>query len=205
MPPSKTGDGPISRHLNRRLSGPITALVVKTPVTPNQVSLIAFVLALLAAAILTEGYYILGGVLTQVSSVIDGVDGELARAKHMMTPFGGFLDSVLDRYSDAAIILGMTMYVLRTDPGALVAPVALLALTGSLAISYSRAQAEKSGSLDVTAGVMGLASRDVRLFIIAAGSVLGWVWWSLILLGVLTNSIVILRVWEARRALQPGQ
>jgi phosphatidylglycerophosphate synthase len=165
---------------------------------------VAFVLALLAAGSFAEGYHIIGGVLTQLSSVIDGVDGELARAKRMMSPFGGFLDSVLDRYSDAAIILGMMMYVLHTDPGAPAALLALLALTGSLAVSYSRAQAEKTGSLDVTAGVMGLASRDVRLFLIAVGSILGWVLWSLVILAVLTNSIVVLRVWVARRVLQPG-
>lgn len=198
---SKTGDGPISRYLNRRISGPITRLLVKTTATPNQVSVAAFVVALFAAAALMEGYHVLGGLLVQISSIVDGVDGELARSKRMVTPFGGFFDSLLDRYSDAAIIFGMLMYILRTEPGRLAPQIALLALLGSLAISYSRAKAESSGSLDFTKGILAFASRDVRLLIIALGSILGWVFWSLVFLSILTNSIVVLRVFAARRTL----
>ena len=90
-------DGYISKHINRRLSEPIARLLAKSSVTPNQMTWAAFGVALLAFISFIFGQNIVAGLLVQLSSIVDGIDGSLARLKGMTSEFGGFLDSVLDR------------------------------------------------------------------------------------------------------------
>ena len=90
-------DGYISKHINRRLSEPIARLLAKSSVTPNQMTWAAFGVALLAFISFILGQNIVAGLLVQLSSIVDGIDGSLARLKGMTSEFGGFLDSVLDR------------------------------------------------------------------------------------------------------------
>ena len=99
---SSSLEGPVSRYLNRRLSRPLARLLTRTPATPNQVSVAAFLLAGGALALLGVGRNIEAGVLIQASSVVDGADGDLARAKGLATRFGGLLDAVLERCGDVA-------------------------------------------------------------------------------------------------------
>ena len=140
----KPTDGVVSRYINRRFSTAITAAILRSgaPLTPNHISLLSFALGLAAAALYPLGYPALAGVLVQVSSVVDGVDGELARALKMESKVGAFLDSVLDRLVDIAVILAIATYLLRASPGPLVALAAALALSGSLLVSYIHARGE---------------------------------------------------------------
>lgn len=78
--------------------------------TPNQMSWAAFGIAILSFVSFVFGQNIVAGLLAQLSSIVDGVDGSLARLKDMTSEFGGFLDSVLDRYADILIILGLTLW-----------------------------------------------------------------------------------------------
>ena len=106
----KNTDGPISRILNRPISIKISELLLKTKITPNQISLISFIAALFGALFFYIGdylYLVIGGFLVQLSSIIDGCDGEVARLKLVETKYGGWFDAVLDRYADAIIIFGM--------------------------------------------------------------------------------------------------
>lgn len=121
-------DGFVSRHLNRRLSRRITHRLLDAPVTPDQVSLLSFALAAASAGVLTRGSLVLGGLLAQASSVLDGCDGELARARVESSPEGQVLDAVLDRWADALIVSGMALGA-RSDR---TARAGLLALAGTL-------------------------------------------------------------------------
>ena len=103
-------DGFVSRHLNRRCSRPIAGLLAHTPVTPNQVSLFSLFIALGSLALFLNDHPLWAGVAVHASSIVDGVDGDLARRKRMATRFGGFLDALLDRYSDVAILGGLTYW-----------------------------------------------------------------------------------------------
>jgi len=103
-------EGIISRYLNRRLSRPLARLVAFTPLTPNFISFLSFLIGLASATAFFKGQNVLGGILAQTASVMDGVDGDLARLKGKVSSFGAFFDSVLDRYADAAIILGLTWW-----------------------------------------------------------------------------------------------
>ena len=198
----KTGyDGLVSRHLNRKISRPITRLLAPTGMTPNQVTFIGFLIALLASAAFALGANVLGGLLAQLSSIIDGVDGEIARLKGLASPFGAFYDAVLDRYADAAIILGMILWALRFESWSGTWPLGLLALLGSLMISYSRARSEASTRVRFDRGLVSFSSRDVRLLIVMLGSLAGQVYWTLVLLAVLTNVVVVYRVLFVRSRL----
>jgi CDP-L-myo-inositol myo-inositolphosphotransferase len=197
-------DGPVSRYLNRRVSVPVASLLARTPLTPNQVSVAALLIALGALALLAIGRNIEAGALIQISSIVDGVDGDLARAKGMASRFGGVFDAVLDRYADAAIAGGMAWYALEREdaPGALV--VGLAAAVGFLLVSYSRARLEREGGLDVAADLLGLASRDVRLLALAIGVMLGQAYWTLIVVAALSYATVAWRLWSFRRRASGG-
>ena len=192
-------DGPVSRHLNRRISVPVASALAHTPATPNQVSVLALLIAAGAAALLAIGRNIEAGVLIQVSSVVDGVDGDLARAKSLATRFGGVFDAVLDRYADAAIVAGMAAYAYGHESGPVPALVGMVAITGFLLVSYSRARLETEGGVDVAAGLLGIASRDVRLLVLAAGAALGQCWWALTIMAALSYATVAWRLWAYRR------
>jgi phosphatidylglycerophosphate synthase len=160
------------------------------------VSLIALGVAFGAAALIAVGRNIEGGVLIQVSSIVDGMDGDLARAKAMATRFGGALDAVLDRYADAAIAGGMAVYAYGHQDVQAPLLVGLVAATGFLMVSYSRARLEREGA--DASELLGVASRDVRLLALAVGAVIGQAYWALILVGAASYLTVAWRLWAFR-------
>ena len=175
-------DGIVSRHLNRRLSRPVAAALAPTPVTPNMVTLFTCALAFITGGLIAVGANIAGGVLIQAVSVIDGVDGDLARRTGRASRFGEILDAVTDRYADAAMIAGMTIFAVRFEGHGHAEFVGVLALAGSLTVSYSRARIEGALRMAPSDGVFGLASRDVRSLVAAIGTVLGQCYWTLAVL-----------------------
>ena len=187
-------DGYISKHINRKMSEPMARLLAKTQVTPNQMTWAAFGIALLSFVSFILGYNIIAGLLVQLSSIVDGIDGSLARLKGMTSEFGGFLDSVLDRYADILIVLGLTLWSLahETYPGIWLA--GMLAITGIICISYTRARISPNHRHLFDKGFKSLASRDIRLFLIMLGAVIGQAYFCLIVIAVLTNVVVFYRL-----------
>jgi len=194
-------DGYVSRYLNRRISEPFARLLVKSPVTPNQVTVAAFGIAVLSLVGFILGQNIVAGLLVQLSSIVDGIDGSLARLKGMSSTFGGFLDSVLDRYADILIVLGLTLWSLANEvyPGIWIA--GFLAITGTICISYTRARIGTAYQHLFDHGLQSVASRDIRLFLIMLGAVTGQGYFCLIAIAALTNITVFYRVACARRFL----
>lgn len=181
-------DGLVSRYLNRPLSRPAARTLARTPATPNALTATTLLLAVIAAGALAAGWNIAGGIGIQLVSVVDGVDGELARLKNMATRFGAVFDAVTDRYADALLLGGMTVYAVRFEDLPRAEVVGALALAGALIVSYSRARIEADlpealvgGRLDA---IFGLASRDVRSLIAAVGAVAGQCYWTLVILAV---------------------
>jgi len=197
----KSTDGIVSRYLNRRLSTPITKFIVryKIPLTPNQVSLISFSMAVLAFPLYALKQAILAGILVQASSVVDGVDGELARYYGIASSFGAFFDAILDRLADIAVVLGLSIcFLYGAEPTVWNILLCMLALSGSLMVSYLHAKTEQN--LGVHAKFIGkiwcLASRDVRLFVVFVGSVLNAFFETLLVLAILTNFYVVAKFVE---------
>lgn len=194
-------DGFISKHINRKLSEPIARMLARTRLTPNQATWGAFAIAALSFASFVMGYNILGGILAQLSSIADGIDGSLARLKGMSSAFGSFLDSVLDRYADALIVLGMTLWALSHEGYPLVWLVGFLAIVGTLSVSYTRASVDPEHRLIFDKGLPSIASRDIRLFLIMLGGISGQVYFCLLALAILTNLVVFYRLGYSRRCL----
>ncbi len=191
-------DGIVSRHLNRRFSRPLAeALATHSNLSPNHVTIVSFLIGIVSALWFYLGYPWLGGLLAQVSSVVDGVDGDLAHIRGQLTPFGGFLDSTLDRCADGAIIAGMTQYALAFQGYSWAVTLGFMALIGSFMVSYTRAKSEKIPNFGYRSAISNyLANRDVRLFIVMVGSLLGSVVETLALLTMLTGTTVIVRTLE---------
>jgi CDP-L-myo-inositol myo-inositolphosphotransferase len=179
-------------------------LAKHTRIAPNHVTIASFTVGGLSGFFFFIYQPIMGGLLAQLSSVLDGVDGDLAVLTGRTSVFGGFLDSLLDRYSDAIILLGMSYAVLstygKTTENLLIA---LGALFGSILVSYSRARAESELKVILKGGFSGYAAnRDIRLFIIMLGGVLNQVFVSLLVLAVLTNLVVAKRLYDIAKSVR---
>lgn len=171
--------------------------------TPNQVSAVGIMLAILSAltywsSSFNHSLLIAAAVLLLASGFCDALDGAIARIYGEVTAFGGFLDSLLDRYADAIVFCGIIL-------GGLCDPFwGLIALIGAVLVSYSRARAEVAG---VKMETVGIAERAERLIILALASFLNLIWkdalwWGVILLAALTNLTVLQRVIYFRKATQ---
>jgi choline kinase/phosphatidylglycerophosphate synthase len=166
----KKSDGVVSRYINRPLSMRITKFLLRTNIQPNTISLICFLLSLIGACFLFQkGYYnlLIGAILAQLSSVIDGCDGEIARLKFLGTNFGGWFDAVLDRYADAFLLFGLTHHIYQIIGNSVILLVGFLAIIGSLINSYT------AGKYDILMASEGRQyfriGRDLRIFIIFLG------------------------------------
>ena len=170
-------DGLVSKLLNRRLSAPFSLLAIRLGLTPNAVSVIGFATAALAGAMFALGHPLIGGVTTQVASIVDGSDGEVARARFQASKWGGMLDSILDRLSDGMILAGAGMYVMRGGVEwwqalAVFAAIAASPMSMMLKDRYQLATGAEweSQAHDGLARFL-LASRDGRLFALFLGGV----------------------------------
>jgi choline kinase/phosphatidylglycerophosphate synthase len=166
----KPTDGPVSRYLNRPLSTRLSVMLARkgVAITPNQVTTLSFGLALLAGYLFATRMLIVGGLVTHLSSVIDGVDGELARIRGLASKFGAFYDSILDRIADLALIVGL-VFPLVANP--VVRVLGLLAAAGVVLVSYASHLASPRVAERLRQGPPW-ATRDVRLLALTLGGLM---------------------------------
>ncbi len=158
----KPTDGIVSRHFNRKISSWISGFLVKTPVTPNQISIAAMMITFLAGWAMAEGshfYVALGGLLFQFASVVDGCDGEVATLKFAGSRFGEWLDTVADNVSYLGFFSGVIfgMYRLTTEPVVIALGFIALALN-VLAVLLICVYLKQSGSGSIVSFNMGFSS-----------------------------------------------
>ena len=197
-------DGTVSRYLNRRISVPAAKLLARTPATPNQVSVAALIIAAASMPLLAIGRNIEGAILIQLSSIVDGIDGDLARAKSMASRFGGLFDSVLDRYADALIVGGMAWYAYEWEDSAQPLLVGCVAIVACLLVTYSRARLETEAGTEATGELLGIATRDVRLLALALGALVGEAYWTMIVVAAACYLTVCWRLWSFWRRPSDG-
>ena len=113
----KPRDGVVSRLFNRKVSALVTRLICGLPVRPNHVTLFNLFLAAAASLLIASGQFLAGGLAAQFYSIVDGVDGELARLKHQGSWFGGWLDNVTDRLCDWMLISAAAWSITRVGTG----------------------------------------------------------------------------------------
>jgi CDP-diacylglycerol--glycerol-3-phosphate 3-phosphatidyltransferase len=175
-------------------------------VTPNALTAAGVTLCATAAVLVYFEYrnellfFWLGAVVFVVGSVLDILDGALARQSGKGTPFGAFLDSTTDRMSEV-FVLGAIALVFSRDGRTLSVAAAIAAIAGSLLVSYTRARAEALG----LKGDVGIGSRAERVAVITAGLVLapwGALRWAIALLAITAWFTVIQRILSVRRQLR---
>jgi choline kinase/phosphatidylglycerophosphate synthase/phosphoglycolate phosphatase-like HAD superfamily hydrolase len=219
---AKPDDGLISRTINRRLSGRLlTPLLLRLApgVSANQLSALAFAVALGAAAAFLLGNPVIGGLVVQLASVLDGCDGEIARLKKEQSRFGGFFDALLDRYADTFLFAAAGDYAWSAGGESVlfgswwnptVVVVSVLAATGNLLVSYT--SAKSVADLDYRYRGRFIAAgrgRDLRLFVLFLAGVLASldpsaVVLALLLVALTTNAVVVARTWTSWRLAQPA-
>jgi len=182
--------------------------LIESRLTPNAISLTGFVLCVIAAALVWERYFFLGGIVFIIGSVCDTLDGRYSRMSGKGTPFGAFLDSTLDRVEEGIVLTAVAAYFADHGDEVAVAAVVLTVL-GSLMVSYTRARAEALG----VENKGGFATRAVRVTILSVGLVFAkgasildveLLEPAIYLMVALTTITVLQRVFHVRRALSPG-
>lgn len=205
--------GPRGRGAHRGRRQPLTAAqrrelvrnrLIESRLTPNAISLTGLALNVLAAALIWEKLFLLGGISFIVGSVMDTLDGRYSRMSGKGTPFGAFLDSTLDRIEEGIVLTAVAAdFAGEGRSGAAAAVV--IAVLASLIVSYTRARAE---ALGIECKV-GIATRPVRVVILSAGLVFGG---SLLSVSLLAPAVYVLaslsvitvlqRTWHVRKALR---
>lgn len=140
---------------------PLVNMLTKWKVHPNSLTLAGLIITAMAAAALFKGHLRTGGVLILLGGLCDSLDGNLARATDKANAPGALLDSVIDRYSEFVMFLGIAAYFI-TMKNDLILVVIFFALCGSIMVSYTRARAESLG-YESKAGMMQRAERIVCL------------------------------------------
>ena len=185
--------------VRRRAEALITALG-RTPLTPNQVTVVGLALTFLAAGLAAFGHLRWAGVVLIFAGTCDILDGALARSTNASYPYGAFLDSTLDRYSEGVVYLGLAAYFLSLD-GPLqrwLVLATLAALAGSFLVSYVRARAQSLGFTCKS----GLFQRPERVVVTVIGLLFanafgGYVLDGIVfLLAIITNVTALQRIRE---------
>ncbi len=180
-------------------------------VNPNTLTLIGLLVSIIAAIFFATREIITAGFLLLISGLFDALDGAVARENGRTTRFGAFLDSVCDRFADAAILIGLMYGGLTSFPPFPDWPPALalfssfpdwflgsLAIAGSLMVSYTRARAEAAGA----SASVGIGERAVRMIIIISGAFLGMLNWAVLILVIISFITVLQRIAFVRRTLK---
>ncbi len=181
-------------------------------IRPNVLTLCGLATSLVAALFASAGAFAPAGLLLLAAGVFDALDGAIARRTNQSSPFGAFLDSVMDRYADLTVLLGLMLHFAAVwgeravgdfpgipwgNPPLVFAAGAVL---GSALTPYARARAESL----VTECKVGIAERPERLVILVLGLLTGKVVPALAILALLANVTVLQRLFYVRRVLAGG-
>jgi CDP-diacylglycerol--glycerol-3-phosphate 3-phosphatidyltransferase len=185
----------LARAWSARIIEPIARFLGSLGLTPNAVTVLGFLLTVAVAGVLATGRLFLAGILLIVTLAFDAVDGTLARLLGQTSKFGAFLDSTLDRWAEVVMYVAITWVMLQTDND-LGAMLAVLALSMSLLVSYTRARAEGVG-LQCKEGIF---TRFERLVVLIAGLLVGQLTWALGIIAVLAGITAVQRILVTWRA-----
>jgi len=165
-------------------------------IKPNHLTLIGLFVTLVAAVFLALGLWIAAGIAIIVAGLFDLLDGTVARSQGRVTAFGAFLDSVIDRYSDFALFIGIFFHYATTGRPYLML-LACLAAMGSFLVPFTRARAETV----IPSCKVGIMERPERIILLACGALFNVMVYILWILTILTHITVIQRILYTRKEL----
>ena len=178
-----------------RLGDPVARVLLRAHVRPNHLTVVGLGISLVAACAMAQSRLRLAALLLVVAGLCDFFDGSLARLANSVSAFGAFLDSVVDRYSDQVVLLGMVLHYERLgDTAGLLLTV--VTLIGTVMVSYTKARAQSVG----VSCEIGLMERPERLILLIAGLTFNLLTPALVVLAILTNVTALQRILYTRRA-----
>ncbi len=186
-------DSPIiDRYIIRKISGFISGLLVKTPVTPNQVTIVSLVIGIVAAVFFSHGTYactIMAGVLYFISTVFDLCDGEVARFKHLESDFGKNFDIIVDSVVNASIVIGITIAIYKANGSGLTIIAGLLAMMGIVISLLLTTYFSKESEKDTGTKKMldKLNNKDFFYIIMLASVTFNQMIWFILIMAIGTN------------------
>ena len=142
-----------------RVSAPLANILIRLGVSPTHLNVVGLITGILAAFFVARGWLRAAAVFVLFSGLADAMDGVVARARGLDSPFGEFVDSVCDRYVDSSLLLGIAWYFMVTEDEMYVF-LAFCSVVGVVVTSYSRARAQ---SLNLEPGYTGFLGRPERL------------------------------------------
>jgi CDP-diacylglycerol--glycerol-3-phosphate 3-phosphatidyltransferase len=170
---------------------------------PNVLTFLGLVINIVAAFLFAAGSFRWAGAVVIGAGLFDMVDGRVARETNRVTRFGGFFDSVLDRYSDLALLMGLLVYYASINRFFYVVLTAIV-MTGSVMVSYTRARAENT----IPKCKVGFLERPERVVLLILGALFDRMAPVLWVIAVLANLTVIHRMiytWQETRRLEEAQ
>jgi CDP-diacylglycerol--glycerol-3-phosphate 3-phosphatidyltransferase len=189
MPATTSISGRIGTR-GKRILDSLVDWLARLRVKPNLLTLCGLFVNIFAAILFAKGLFLVAGLVVLFAGIFDMVDGEVARRTKTVTKFGAFFDSVIDRYSDVVLLLGLVIWYAKLNHMMYVA-LAALVLIGSLMTSYTRARAESL----IPACKVGFLERPERIVLLIIGSLtdtMGAVLW---VMAILSNWTVSQRIW----------
>ena len=188
----------LARAWSARIIEPIARFLGSLGLSPNAVTILGFFLTVAVAGVLASGRLLLSGLLLMVTLAFDAVDGTLARITGQTTRFGAFLDSTLDRWAEVAMFVAIVWVYLQANDN-LGVILAVIALSMSLLVSYTRARAEGVG-LECKEGIL---TRFERMVILILGLIAGQLIWALAIIAALAGITAVQRIlvtWQGFKA-----
>ena len=169
------------------ITNPVASVLISLGITANTATIVGFIVNVTAGISLAYERLILGGILIVVGGSFDMVDGAIARIRKVSNSSGALLDSVIDRYSEGAIFMGIAAYFYKSSSfyGILGVLLTFATMIGAFLVSYARARSE---GLAVECNV-GLMQRTERLVILAVGVIANG-----ILIDLVVNNLILIIV-----------
>ncbi len=171
--------------------GSIVNLLAAARVKPNILTLIGLFINIFAAVLFANGMFTWAGLVVLFAGIFDMVDGEVARRTGHVTRFGAFFDSVIDRYSDMILFLGLVVWYAKLDR-IFYATLVLISLIGSIMTSYTRARAESL----IPACKVGFLERPERIVLLIIGAFTNRMGAAIWVMAILSNWTVSQRIWH---------
>src|SRR3984957_17822560 len=186
-----------------RIINAIVGALALSRVHPNVLTFLGLVINIWAAFLFAAGRFRTGGIVVIGAGLFDMVDGRVARETNRVTRFGGFFDSVLDRYSDLGVLVGLLVYYASINRFFYVVLTAIV-MTGTVMVSYTRARAENT----IPKCKVGFLERPERVVLIIIGALFNRMAQVLWVIAILSNVTVIHRMiytWQETKRLEDAQ
>jgi CDP-diacylglycerol--glycerol-3-phosphate 3-phosphatidyltransferase len=184
----------------KRVLDSIVNLLANLHVHPNILTLIGLVINIFAMILFAKGIFLWGALVILFAGIFDIVDGEVARRTKRVTKFGAFFDSVIDRYSDLLLLLGLIIWYAKIQRIFYVGLTGLV-LIGSVLTSYARARAESL----ITACKVGFLERPERIVLLIIGGLTDRMAAVLWVMAILSNWTVSQRIWYTWQELSAAE